>query len=521
MPANQPAKPRTMAYSAYSRALNDLIKGNEIQARKELEKMKTAWAKSGITIDVDASLVKMKAEIKRMMPEGVVESTPSANISKSVLADNPYVDNFYTSMSNSRSTPDDDLAQRTARSKSAPPRTTSNNQHTQFDFDKQSKLAASAISLANFTDDEIYAGATKLPVSDIQSGSIVISYNNVAYGGYAPNLAIKFNNEFNSIRNAKKRVDRLERYLLSEGIAIPDLQSRTPIALTKGIASQIKDDKGMSLIEKEAKIERITKRITQILLNETNVSNDYILSTREKIRGRNYGNVGVTGGLLNSLFSNVVVHDNTQMHGTISTATLIKAGTADCRATNATYAALLNVGYREIGTPKEAKILYTKMSHGTDSSSFENSNPEDHNIVLVKEHSGKVTVLDAYFEHVNNTPLRSAINGVVSEGSLKKDENEVGKMRSWAFQIPGAPPYPSQQQIKASAPVATAKGPQDKSQKENHDPNKRRAPVEFQKSVSKQKLKESESRLNQKSNPEHNDEGPTPRKPKNYGGNSP
>lgn len=512
MPVNQPPKPRTMAYSAYSRALNALIKGNETQARKELEKMKTAWAKSGITIEVDDSLLKMKAEIKRLFPEGVVEGIPTANITQSRLASNPYTDNFYTSITDKPSSQKEDHAQRPARSTSAPPSTTPKHQNVVFDFDKQHKLAANTISFANFTDDEIYAGATKLPLTDIQSGNIVISYNNVAYGGYAPNLAIKFNNALNSIRNATKRVNKIERYLLSQGINVPDVHSLTPIELTKKIANQINEDMNMSLSEKENKIEQVTKRITQLLLNETNVSNDYILSSKEKIRGRNYGHVGVTGGLLNSLFSNVVVHDNTQMHGTISTDMLIKAGTADCRATNATYAALLNIGYQEISSTKEAKILYTKMSHGTDSASFESSNPEDHNIVLVKEHSGNVTVLDAYFEHVNETPLRVAVNGTVSEGSLKKDENEIGKMRSWAFQIPGAPPYPSQQQIKASVPAATTKVI-DKSEKENIAPNKRKEAIQYQKSLSDNKLKPTQVNVNQEQK-QQPDKGPTFRSPK-------
>lgn len=519
MPANQP-KPPVMAYSAYSRALNALIKGNEKGARIQLNKIKASWEKSGITIDVEKTVSKMKAEISRLMPEGIVESAPSANITKSELANNPYVDNYYNSMSNKGSSRTDDLAQRPQRSASAPPRTTSTA--LIGNFDKQTKLAASAIPFANFTDDEIYAGATKLPIADIQNGSIVISYNNVAYGGYAPNLAISFNNPLSLIHNPKKRLKEVEEYLRSEAIAIPDIGSLTPIALTQKIASQINQSKTLSVSEKEAKIERLTKRLTQMLLNETNVSNDYMLSTKEKIRGRNYGNVGVTGGLLNSLFSNVELHDNMQMHGTISTATLIKAGTADCRATNATYAALLNVAYQEIGSDKEAKILYTKMSHGTDRASFENSNPEDHNIVLVKEHSGKVTVLDAYFEHVNNTQLRQAINGTVSKGTLKRDENEVGKMRSWAFQIPGAPPYPSQQKIKSLAQVAAVNvSASQKSQKENQDPNKRKAPISIQKSLIEEKMKENSSKLNQERSREPEKEGPTLQKPKNYGGNKP
>lgn len=463
-----------MAYSAYTRAFNYLMNGKEDEARVELGKLKETWGKTGINIDIDESIQKMNAEIRRLDEKGLIDS--SLPISRSELASNPYVDNEY--QSTRRSKPVKREASNMPRSQSAPDLYNLLHDDLNFTFDKDTKLGNGTLSFNDFTDSDIYEGATQLPVSEIENGKIVISYNNVAYGGYAPNLQIDFRGPLSLIHNSEERVAALDDYLNSKGIIIQNSQDLTPVDFVKQIAGHINNDNSLSLEEKEANLEAITRRITQMMLNETDVSNDYILSTNEKIRGRNYGHVGSAGGLINSLFSNVVMHDNKNMHGTISTNTLIKAGTADCRATNATYASLLNVGYEVIASDKQAKILYTKMAHGTNKDDFADCSPEDHNVVVVKDRNDRVIVLDAYFEHVNETLLRDAIRGTVSEGSLKKDENEVGGSRTWAFQIPGAPPYPSQQQIKANsvvlnaAPSTVPPPPDSVATDENIDPNK-------------------------------------------------
>ena len=440
-----------MAYSAYTRALNHLINGNESKARIELGKLKKMWGETGISIDIDESIQKMHAEIKRLTEQGLIES--SLPISRNDLARNPYVDNEY--QSTTRSKPINREATGIPKSHSAPELHNLVHDDLNFEYDKDTKLGNGTLSFNDFTDSDIYEGATKLPISDIESGKIVINYNNIAYGGYAPNLQINFKSPLSLMHNSKTRVNAFDGYLQTNGIDIQNIRDLTPIELVKQIAKHINNDSSLSLEDKEAKLEKVTRRITQMMLNETDVSNDYMLSTNEKIRGRNYGHVGLAGGLVNSLFSNVAMHDNKNMNGTISTNTLIKAGTADCRATNATFASLLNVGYEAIASEKQAKILYTKMAHGTNKDNFAKCSPEDHNVVVVKDKNDKVTILDAYFEHVNGTSLRDAIKGTASAGSLKKDENEVGGSRTWAFQIPGAPPYPSQQQIKALSSTLT------------------------------------------------------------------
>lgn len=440
MPTN-----KVMAYSAYTRALNKLINNDEVGAREELAKIKKAWSESGININIDESIEKMKAEIRRLDRIGLIESAPLASkVTRNDLASNPYVDNEYKTTS--KPLPPRSQFPRVA---SAPELSQMFRVDLGFEFDKKSELGSGTTSLSDFTDDEIYSGATALPVSDIEGGNVTMSYNNVAYGGYAPNLAISFNSPLSKMHNQKERIKQIQQYLNNQSMQVDNIAQITPLELIKAVAKSINSQANLSPKEKEEKLENVAKRLTQLLLNETDVSQDYMLSTDERIRGRNYGHVGATGGLINSLFSNVAVHDNTQMHGTISTNTLVKAGTADCRATNATYASLLNVGYQEIGSSKEAKILYTKMAHGTSKESFAECYPEDHNIVLIKQANGQVTVMDAYFDHVNGTPLRQAIEGTSKQGGLKTDENEVGDLRTWGFQIPGIPPYPSQQQLKA------------------------------------------------------------------------
>lgn len=439
-----PTANKVMAYSAYAQALHKLINNDEVGARAELAKIKKSWSDIGISIDIDESIKKMRAEIKRLDNIGLIDSTPhTGKLTRNDLASNPYVDNEYRTAP--KSLPP---RRQLLRAANAPALSALAKVDLSFEFDKKAQLGKDASSLSNFSDDDIYAGATTLSVSDIERGSITISYNNVAYGGYAPNLSISFTSPLTKIHNSKERLHEVQEYLTKQSMEVENIDKMTPLELIKVVAILINNKSDLSTEEKEVRFENVAKKLTQLLLNETNVSQDYLLSADEKIRGRSYGHVGPTGGLINSLFSNVAIHDNTQMHGTISTNILIKAGTADCRATNATYASFLNVGYKEIGSSKKAKILYTKMAHGTSKESFANCNPEDHNIVLIKQANGQVTVMDAYFEHVDGTPLRKAIEGTSKQGRLTPDENEVGDLRTWGFQIPGVPPYPSQQQLK-------------------------------------------------------------------------
>ena len=58
---------------------------------------------------------------------------------------------------------------------------------------------------------------------------------------------------------------------------------------------------------------------------------------------------------------------------------------------------------------------------------------------MVQNGTGEVVVRDAYFNHMDGTPVRTAITGHAAQGNLSADENEVTGSREWGFQIPKAP----------------------------------------------------------------------------------
>ncbi|MCS5711175.1 hypothetical protein [Candidatus Berkiella aquae] len=426
-------KKQVRAYSAYARAINHLLNGDESEARVELGKLKEKWKESDINIDIDATLELMYAEVKQLADNGLVFDRMYKK--KHNLAKNAYVDNHYS------------LNKKVASVQSGNVASTVFVDNVPFVFNKGDLLNTTAHALSGFSDDEIFSGATPLSVKDIEEGNITIGYNNVAYGGYAPNLKIKLSMPLSLMHGKNQRLNEIMSILNQNDIFLANIENLSILELVKCISQQLKDDTRLSISEKEKKLENIVKQLTQTLLNKTDVSSDYWLATDKRIRGRNYKHVGLTGGLINAMYSNEPAQDGTQADASVSTDTLIKAGTADCRATNATFAALLNIGYARLDSKKQAKILYTKMAHGTTQSEFAKCLPEDHNIVLVKGAKGEITVHDAYFDHVDNTSLRMAINGKVAKGSLQPNENEVGPDIDWAFQIPGVPPYPSQQKL--------------------------------------------------------------------------
>lgn len=431
-----------IAPSAYIRAINHLASGDEESARLELERIKTEWAKYNIIIDVDETVRKMRSDISRNIELASIQPGFPEPKNTRTFRDIPYLDYDYPSTRQKKTAPSatkNEEVSKTQQSKREP--------DLSFNFDKKEQLPQGAIPIDNIDPETIYRGAISLPVDKLRAGEITIKYNNVEHGGYAPNLIIQFNHELDWIHNAGSRLKTLSAYLKRNNIQIENIHKLTALELAAEIGRQINnmslhDDQAKNQQYKEEMLEVILNHVTSKLLNETDVTNDYIIATDSKISGRHYGHVGLTGGLINSLFSNLK-----SLTGNITTGMHLKAGTADCRATNATYAALLNIGYAEIGSEKEAKILYTKFAHGTSKETFEKCLPEDHNIVLVKQASGKIRVMDAYFGHANDTLLSDAIRGHAKRGALDPDENKIGDARTWAFQIPGVPPYPPQQNI--------------------------------------------------------------------------
>ncbi|HRE31777.1 MAG TPA: hypothetical protein PLD88_07385, partial [Candidatus Berkiella sp.] len=136
------------AYSAYARAINYLINGEEAKAREELEKLKEKWKESDINIDIDASIEKMYAEIKNLANNGLVFD--KLGNKPNYLAQNAYVDNDYFHVRRVG----------TAEIKKAAPIIGGNSKH--FIFNKWDLLNKGAISLSDLNDDEIFTGATPL-----------------------------------------------------------------------------------------------------------------------------------------------------------------------------------------------------------------------------------------------------------------------------------------------------------------------------------------------------------------------
>lgn len=368
-----------MSYSSYIRTINLFIHGQERRALKELNKVILEWNESDIQVNARETIIKIKNRLKRM---------------------DIYCSGLIWCKTNHKFC-------------IIPATSTQASRMSDFIFDRHHHLRGyGTVPIADFTDHEIYEGATSV------NKRLTIAYNNIAAGGYAANLRCHYNIALSKIYRWSERLERISDMLQNYNIQLHNLAELTLKQFCQHIA-KYSNHIGM--------YENIIKRLVQILLNEMDVSQEYCLHTASTIFAREYGNFGFASGLLNSLFLDP--------HSEITLALLVKAGLADCRGTNALYAILLNIGYKILSTERHAKIIYVKMAQAVSPQEFSEYIPDNHNIVLVNSTYG-IYILDAYFDHVDNILLRYAIQGCSNLGQS-----------CWAVQIAGLPRYPPQQRV--------------------------------------------------------------------------
>lgn len=303
-------------------------------------------------------------------------------------------------------------------------------------------------------------------------------------------------NMLNSEKRLKLIHGTLEKYYAKCGIDPSTIEidpNQTVTDLMKKIATDLRGADSPS-VNKEVYLEKIIIQLVRILLGsyenkgypsgqgvvfssiessiddipgaeDTSLNDEYLLDFEDntKILGSDYFNHGTLGGLFNIFFSSVVIetdpgnvkHISEGVRGGSSLSRLaqgsegqhkivdrkampldvfILQGAADCRATNCLLADLLNIGYEEFGSEREARILYTKVQDGKGGTEFNKTSPQDHNIVIVRDPGVSMetfTVMDAYFPRFNGIPLRSLIEGCQNH--------------AWSIQLTGATKYPEEQ----------------------------------------------------------------------------
>jgi hypothetical protein len=310
------------------------------------------------------------------------------------------------------------------------------------------------VNLRTFTDGKIFEGAIEIPENVVLGNeSKILRYGNVQYNGAAPNIKLDSKLLLNQIFNSSKKIDAINTILARHGLnalagspapgspaagspagGSPNIGRLSSLELIREISSAIRNITGLHLNEKEALLERITKEIIHVLIGHDSDIGDQLLLDIDKntpLVGRNYALHGKDIPMLTTYHATHDPHHSTTQAMPLDR--FIQQGGADCRGTNCLFALLLNGGYRELNSGKEARILYAKVKSGQTPDEF-NAVPtgEDHNMVLVmKPGDPTCYVKDAYFSTFDEVPVHELLTGGIINGRLA--------------QIVGATTYPPEQ----------------------------------------------------------------------------
>ncbi|NGX59576.1 MAG: hypothetical protein KR126chlam3_00728 [Chlamydiae bacterium] len=392
----------------YSSILGTVLYGTWEHLKEKLEQLRVNWIERNAQIDVDQSIHKLARRIKM----------------------NPYIDSpvetkFYQPyrLSSDSESKDDSFEPLTVTSPSSfikPTKRTS--QHEQQTY-----------PLKEMQESEIFERLIPVPVSEVKSEGVIISFSNAFRGGGAPNISLRFKMPLRKILTFNDVRISLEKFLISEfqhfslgNFDFKDIEHLNLVELVEKTAEKIKNIHNNNI--QVYAFERILYGVLKILLNSF-PKDGYNLTFRDGQfpRGQHYFHHGTDAGLFTPFFA---IHTKDSAPPAMPADLYIKQGAGDCRASNSIFAALLNVGYAVLGVDVEAKVIYAKERDCPAFEDIEERNTEDHCLAIVKDHE-EYRVKDVYFEPINDLSLHELI-----EGRENKD---------MFVQIQEANPYPKEQ----------------------------------------------------------------------------